>query len=249
MLSTENLSVQLYTVREALAEDADATLARIASTGYQLVEPFAFTKYFDALKTGLTRYHLSAPTTHASLVDAPDADETLAAAKELGILTVIDPHVDEARWADAEGIAGIAASLNAAAERAADYGLTVGYHNHAFELETMIEGRHALEVLADHLAPTVGLEVDTYWALVGGADVPALLNRLGDKVIALHLKDGDGSSDDRHQTAIGAGVVPVWDYINAVPDLGYGVVELDDSEGDRFVAVEDSFAFLTKGDA
>lgn len=247
MLSTENLSVQLYTVREALADDADATLGRLAAAGYRLIEPYAFTTYFDALKTGLARHQLSAPTTHAHLVGVADLDDTLAAAKELGIETVIDPHIDNARWNSAEDVAGIAADLNAIADKAAGYGLSVGYHNHAFELETMIEGRHALEVLADQLDPAVKLEVDTYWALVGGADVPALLGRLGERVFALHLKDGDGSSDDKKQVAIGAGSVPVWDYIEATPKLAYGVVELDDSEGDRFVAVEDSFSYLTKG--
>ena len=34
------------------------------------------------------------------------------------------------------------------------------------------------------------LEVDTYWAAVGGQDVAALLGRLGDRVRYLHVKDG-----------------------------------------------------------
>ncbi|MBA8793492.1 sugar phosphate isomerase/epimerase [Friedmanniella endophytica] len=247
MLSTENLSVQLYTVREALSDDVDATLARLAAAGYQLVEPFAFTKFFDGLKSGLAAHGLSAPTTHASLVDADDVDDTLAAAKELGIQTVIDPHTDPKRWSSAEEVAKIAASLNAAAEKAAAHGLSVGYHNHAFELENSIDGRHALEVFADHLDPAVRLEVDTYWAYAGGADVPALLGRLGERVLAIHIKDGDGTKDVKNQTAVGSGSLPVWDYIDAVPNLGYGVVELDDSATDRFVAVEESFSYLSKG--
>lgn len=245
MLSTENLSVQLYTVREALADDVDATLARIAAAGYRLVEPFGFPRGLDELRAGLTAHGLSAPTTHAHLVGTDDVEQTLAAARELGIETVIDPHIDNDRWNSAEDIAGIAADLNALAEQAAGHGLSVGYHNHAFELSTMIDGRHALEVLADSLDPAVKLEVDTYWALVGGADVPALLQRLGERVFALHLKDGDGSSDDKMQVAIGTGIVPVWDYVDATPGLAYGVVELDDSQGDRFVAVEESFRYLT----
>ena len=39
--------------------------------------------------------------------------------------------------------------------------------------------RPALEVLAGSLDAGVLLEVDTYWAAVGGQDVPALLGRLG----------------------------------------------------------------------
>lgn len=65
-LGTDVLSVQLYTVREALTEDVDGTLARIAEIGYKLVEPFGFQKFFDGLSAGLSKYGLSAPTTTAA---------------------------------------------------------------------------------------------------------------------------------------------------------------------------------------
>lgn len=160
--------------------------------------------------------------------------------------TVIVPSTDPARWQSAEGIAEIAAELNAAAAKAAEYGLTVGYHNHHFELESKIDGRHGLEVLADHLDPAVVLEVDTYWAYAGGADVPALLERLGDRVVALHVKDGDGSLDDKKQVAVGSGSLPVNDYLVAAPNALF-VVELDDSEGDLMTAVGASREFLVDG--
>ena len=101
-------------------------------------------------------------------------------------------------------------------------------------------------MLAEHLAPEVVLEVDTYWAAAGGADVPALLDRLGDRVVALHIKDGDGTP--RHQEAGPArqGSVPVWDFMAATPDA-LRVVELDDSEGDMLDAVERATSTSAKG--
>jgi sugar phosphate isomerase/epimerase len=85
--------------------------------------------------------------------------------------------------------------------------------------------------------------VDTYWAYAGGADVPALLARLGERVVALHIKDGDGTLDTSKQVPVGSGVVPVWDIISAAPEA-LRVVELDDSETDLLEAVRASREFL-----
>ena len=239
------LSVQLYTVRDALAADFDGTLGKLAAFGFNHVEPFALLNFAGELRDGLANNGLTAPTTHMHLVDE-DQDAIFALAAELGIETVIEPYVDPARWQSEAGISEVASELNAAASKAADHGLRVGYHNHHFELESKISGVHGLEVLADRLAPEVVLEVDTYWAYVGGADVPALIKRLGDRVVALHLKDGDGSLDTTKQVPLGTGVLPVWDIVAAAPEA-LRVVELDDSETDLLEAVREGREFLLAG--
>jgi len=241
------LSVQLYTVREALAQDFNGTLARIAGFGFTQVEPFALLKFADELRNGLAQNGLTAPTTHVHLL-GEDQDAICVLAAELGIQTIIEPYVDPARWEAEADISKVASELNAAARTAAGYGLRVGYHNHHFELKSKISGVHALEVLADRLEPEVVLEVDTYWAYVGGADVPALITRLGDRVVALHLKDGDGSLDTTKQVPLGSGVLPVWDIIAAAPEA-LRVVELDDSETDLLQAVQAGREFLLAGRA
>jgi sugar phosphate isomerase/epimerase len=244
-VNTSNLSVQLYTVRTAMADDFDGTLKQVAAFGYTQVEPFGFINFLPQLREGLPQHGLSAPTAHVGLL-AGDQDAIFAAAKELGIETVIDPHVPEARWQTEDDVRQIAAEINAAARKGADSGLRVGYHNHSHELRSMIGGRHALEVFADHLDPEVVLEVDTYWAFAGGADVVPLLERLGERVVALHIKDGDGSLDTKNQVAVGAGSLPVWDYMAAAPDA-LRVVELDDSEDDLVDAVRASREYLIAG--
>ncbi len=241
------LSVQLYTVRDALAQDFDGTLGKLAAFGFTQVEPFALLSFADELRNGLARNGLTAPTTHMHLL-GEDQDAIFSLAAELGIQTVIEPYVDPARWQSEADISEVASELNAAASKAAGSGLRVGYHNHHFELESKISGVHGLEVLADRLTPEVVLEVDTYWAYAGGADVPALITRLGDRVVALHLKDGDGSLDASKQVPLGTGVLPVWDIIAAAPDA-LRVVELDDSETDLLEAVRAGREFLLAGRA
>jgi sugar phosphate isomerase/epimerase len=243
MVAVDNLSLQLYTVRYKLEEDFDATLARIAEIGYTKVEPFGLVNLAGKLADALPKYGLSAPSTHAGLL-RDESGPIFEAAKQLGIGTVIDPHTDPARWQSADEIKVIAEGLNAAAKEGAEHGITVGYHNHHFELESVIDGVHGLEILAEHLSDEVILEVDTYWAAVGGADVPALLGRLGDRVKALHVKDGDGTLDNKAQVAVGDGTIAVNDILAAAP-TALRVVELDDFTGEIFDAVEGSFRWLT----
>jgi sugar phosphate isomerase/epimerase len=240
------LSVQLYTVREAMQEDLAGTLARLAEIGFSQVEPYNFSA-FPGLGDALRAASLSAPTTHAHFVGATDAElnSVFAAAASLGIGRVIDPHVAADRWQTAESVAQIAGQLNAAAVVAARHGVTVGYHNHAHELKSILDDRTSLEVLVDSLSPEVALEVDTYWAAVGGQNPVALLQRLGDRVVAIHVKDGAATEDPKDQTAVGAGTLPIREIIEAAP-AALRVIELDDARGDRFEAVAESFAYLTK---
>ena len=240
-----NPSLQLYTLRDALKADFAGTMRRVADIGYRQVEPFGFVDMADQLEAAFAETGLTAPSTHVGLLCMEDQRIAFDAAVRLGIGLVIDPHVDRSQWTTADDIAATADKLNAAARLAADFGLTVGYHNHHFELENRIDGRPALEVLVDALDPAVVLEVDTYWAQAGGVDPVDLLQRLGRRVVAIHIKDGDGSLDTKKQVAVGSGALPIQSIIDAVPDLRIGVVELDDFDGDVFDAVTDSYTWLT----
>lgn len=241
-MSTAPVSVQLYTVREALAADPTATFAHLAEIGFRSVELFGFVDRAEQFVELLAGSGLDAPSGHASLVDQ-DVVPVFEAARALGMTTVIDPFTDPARWTTGDDIAAIAAELNRVAAIGADLGITVGYHNHQFELEAEVDGTTGLEVLADLLDPSVVLELDTYWAAVGGADPVALLGRLGDRVQLIHVKDGDISMNTRNQAAAGEGRMPVLDILAAAP-TARRVVEFDDFDGDMFEAVARSAAYL-----
>lgn len=236
-------SVQLYSVREALASDLPGTLRRLADLGFERVEPFALVDLADALAPALAETGLLAPTTHASLIDG-DAAAVFDAAERLGVTTVIDPFVPEERWTDADSITETAVALNRLAQDAADRGLRIGYHNHWWELQHQIEGVSALEHLAGLLDPRVVLEVDTYWAATGGADVPALLGSLGDRVVALHLKDGPLTLDPLAQVPAGQGSMDIPAVLAAAPSAEFGVIEFDAYAGDIFDGLAASLDYL-----
>ena len=244
MPPTPPLSLQLYSVREALGHDYLGTMKRVADIGFTMVEPFDFVAQADQLAEGFAETGLTAPSAHLNFLGG-DLNGPFSTAARLGIPTIIDPYVEPSKWLSAGDIQKTADALNAAAVTAAEHGVRIGYHNHAFELETVIDGLTGLEILANALDPAVILELDTYWAAVGGQDVVSLLGRLGDRVHFIHIKDGPIESDPLSQVAVGSGSMPIWDVIAAAKSVEVGVVELDAFAGDMFDAVTDSFAYLT----
>ena len=236
-------SLQLYTLRNAIAEDLPGTIKKVAEIGFTQVEPYNFVALAPELGAALKENGLTAPSGHAPLLSA-DQDEIFAAAKELGISTVIDPFIPAEHWQSAEDIQATAAKLNAAARKGAEYGIRVGYHNHAWELESTIEGTTALEYFETLLDPELVLEVDTYWAAVGGQDPVELLARLGGRVKFIHIKDGPATTDTKAQQPAGQGTIPVLDVIAAATSLEVGVVEFDDYSGDIFQGITESLDYL-----
>ncbi|HEY2509145.1 MAG TPA: sugar phosphate isomerase/epimerase [Streptosporangiaceae bacterium] len=236
------LALQLYSVREHLPADRKGVLRRIAAAGYGAVEAVNVTADPSGLRAELDAVGLSVCSVHANPT-AEQAADIFAATRTLGTDTIIVPFLPPARFADAAGVADVAAELNQAAARAADAGFRLGYHNHDFELSTVVDGRPALEVLVGKLDDAVLLEVDTYWAAVGGQDVPALLGRLGDRVRYLHVKDGPINKEEP-MTAVGAGRMPVADILAAAPSAAWHIVELDRCGTDMLTAVKESAAWL-----
>ena len=236
-------SIQLYTLRNALEKDLPGTLARVAQIGFAQVEPYNFAATAKELAAALQENHLTAPSGHAPLL-SQDQDLIFAAARDLGMETVIEPYVPAEKWRSVRDIQETAEKLNAAARKAAPYGLRVGYHNHAWELESTIEGQTALEYFAGLLNPEVVLEVDTFWAAVGGQDPVELLGRLGDRVRLIHIKDGPLTTDTKAQLPAGQGQIAVLDVIAAAKSLELGVVEFDDYDGDIFDGIAQSLAYL-----
>lgn len=237
------LAVQLYTVRDLVTDDTEGTLRRLADIGYRAVEPtvglLGDTVRFRGLldELGLTACSLHAP------VLGPDRDQIAAAARMIGAGTVIVPAVPPEDFADRAGVENVARRLSEAAAWAAGEGLRLGYHNHHWEITHRIDGRTALEVLAEQLPPDVVLEIDVYWAAAGGEDVPDLLGRLGSRVRYLHVKDGPATIEDP-MTAVGAGVVPIPAILDAAPPEAWHIVELDRCATDMITALADSYAYL-----
>jgi hypothetical protein len=159
------LSVQLYAVNDRLTDDLDGTLARLSRMGLRHVEAFNFVTRPAELAEAFARHGLAAKTGHSTFLSdelrvrgtvrpVPAQRDVFEAAQTLGLDILIDAFVSPDRWLDEEQVAATADRLNQAAERAADYGLRVGYHNHTQEFAASFAGRSAFEVFAEQLETT-----------------------------------------------------------------------------------------------
>lgn len=240
------ISVQLYSVREAFAADPASTLRRLAEIGFTMVEPYGLMDHAETLRTLLAQHGLTAPSAHVSLLGAEDPAEIFATAAALGVQTVIEPHWGREHWTREDDIKTTAERLGELAGIASDNGVRVGYHNHDFEARPVFDGRCGLEVLVDHLDPRVVLELDTFWSAVGGTDPVALLARLGQRIQLAHLKDGPLQGEVRDQLSIGEGEMDVPSILAAAPWLELGVIEFDGHDGDIFEAVTRSHTVLNQ---
>ncbi|QYF73016.1 sugar phosphate isomerase/epimerase [Cryobacterium sp. PAMC25264] len=261
-------SVQLYTVRDAISADLQGAIARVAEIGFTQVEPYSFVERADEFEKAFAASGVTAPSGHAPVIDAADPARAFDAAAQLGIGTVIDPFIPSDRWQTADDAARIAERVNELQVLAAAAGLGFGYHNHQWEFANQVDGRSIYELFLEAISPEVVLELDTYWSTVGGADTPALLRRLGDRVQFLHIKDGPVQGDIAttlpssesalsvpdalanafaSQLPAGSGDVGVAAILAAAPNA-LRVVEFDGYTGDVFDGIAASFAWLAEND-
>lgn len=264
-------SVQLYTLAKEFTADMHGSLERLAAIGLRNVEAFDFVGRPAEIRAALDAAGLASPTGHAPLlsdelwtpdgsIPTPAPEVVFAAAAELGMTTLYDPFVAPERWLTEDGVADIADRLNALVDVAAGFGLSVGYHNHAQEFVASFDGQSAYERFVATTDPRVQIELDLFWALTGGQDVPALVAALGDRVTAVHVKDGivpasnpwaPGApafgSDVLDQRHAGTGEVPLAAALQAGAGIRYAVIEYDKAPGDVFADVAASFAFLEDG--
>lgn len=235
--------LQLYSVRQPFAIDARGTLDRIREIGYDGVELWDFVRSVDRFEALLGETGLAAPSGHANLIgDGIDTAAALSAAARLGLTSLYDPMQEESRWDSVEAIKAFAGDLNATARAAQDLGITVGYHNHWWEFG-QFDGALGLEVFADALEDDIALEIDVYWAQVGGVDAAELVRSLGNRVKALHLGDGPVTSSIDANVALGDGRMNLPEILAAAPDA-VRIVELDDYPGDVLAAAERSLRYV-----
>lgn len=241
----DQIAVQLYTLRAETARDLPGTLRAISAAGYRAVE-LAGLPPIDAraLRDLLAAEELRPVASHESLDSLRNGlDGVLDRLNVVGCPLVIVPWLPDAERTDVAGVRRLAVELGEIAGACADRGIRLGYHNHAFEFEPL-DGTTVWDVLLDDLPAGVELEVDVYWAAIGGRDPVDVIRGAGDRVRLLHMKDM-ASGPDRGDLTPGDGTLPWPEIVAAGTQLGveWYVVE-EDNPKDAIAEIARGLTYL-----
>ena len=245
---TYPLAVQLYTLRH-LSDDPRELIKIAAEVGYAGVEG-GYGPELDAaeLKEVLDQHEVKMVSAHVAL-DALESDlfGAVAFQKTLDNDVIVIPWLNKADYSDnAESWQGLGERFNEIAQQVEEQGMTLLYHNHAFEFGEY-GGKLGLEYLLDS-APDVGLELDIGWCQEGGVDPSMLLEKYAGRVKRLHVKDRapEGENTDQGGWAdVGHGVIDWEPLLKAAKDAGtqWFVVEHDEPK-DPVKTIQRSFNYL-----
>jgi sugar phosphate isomerase/epimerase len=265
------LGVQLYTVRDKLGADADATLQAIASIGYKEVE---LLRAHAARIAPLAKAHgLQSASMHiepplvtgnwdawADAVKPEDRstlERTLDDAKSYGVQYAIVSYLMPSERGGGEAFfEKFAEQLNRAGEAGKKAGIAIGYHNHGFEFEPLPDGRRPLDVLVARTDPSlVRLELDVFWIGITGASPVDLLTQYKGRVALLHLKDkakdAARTTDERQVPKetfkeVGSGSLDFPAILKAAEAAGveHYFVEQDHTPDDPIASLRKSYEFL-----
>lgn len=248
-MSKPRLAIQLYTVRDQLAEDFVGTLRKVRDTGYSHVELAGYGPHKAAeLKRILDDEGLTACSDHCP-IDQLEANinRVIDNAGALEVGYVVCPYLPEDRRTDEAAWRACAQSLEKAGDALETCGIQLCYHNHSFEF-VRVGDRYALDLLYDETTPAhLQAELDTYWVKHGGEDPIDYIKRLSRRCPILHLKDMADDAD-RSFAEVGEGILDFPAILAAAEKTGtiWAIVEQDVCPGDPFVSIATSLANLAK---
>jgi len=253
-------AVQLYTLRDftKTASDLAETLRKCRGMGYEAAQFSAVgamggespeVSAEDARKM-LDDLGMKCIATHRGWDDlANNTEAEIEFHQTLGCTyAAIGGLPGPYREKKAEGFRQFVKDAEPAIAKLKEAGITFGYHNHAHELERYAPGpKTLLDIFIDEGGMDFAIELDTYWAVHGGADPIVILERCLGRVPVIHVKDKEVVDNEPGMCPIGEGNLN-WDGIIAMGNkagVQWYAVEQDTCRRDPFDCMRASFDFLT----
>jgi sugar phosphate isomerase/epimerase len=246
------LSIQLWSLRNL--GEIEAQLAVAAEAGFSIVETIGgHLQDPDRLGRALAANGLAAPSSHVGIGDLrSDSDRVIAAAQAVGIRELFMPaYPDDERGTVAADWHARGAELGTLADKFAEAGLVLGYHNHFWEFEVADDGRLAIESFFDGArGSALRWQADIAWIARGQQNPLFWLEHYRDLLVSAHVKDQAPEGQNLDQDGwcdVGAGILDwpqLWQQARA---LGAGLMVLEhDNPADPAAFARNSRDYLAK---
>jgi len=242
------VGLELYSVREELKRDAEATVRAVAQMGYQVVEFYG--PYFDwsEQQTKQTRKLLDdlgirCLSTHND--ESNLTPQKIQRTRDMNLILGCK-YVVQASTGDKTSLdqwKPVADRLNAAAEELEPAGLRVGYHNHQPEF-TPLGGQRPIEILAKNTKPSVLLQLDVGTCLEAGSDPVAWIRQNPGRIRSIHCKDWSPDPAKGYTVLFGEGVADWKKIFEAAEEVGGVEYYLVEQEGSRYSELETAWKCL-----
>ncbi|MCX7800222.1 MAG: sugar phosphate isomerase/epimerase [Fimbriimonadales bacterium] len=252
------IGLQLYTMREftKTAEGFREVLRRAAEMGYQGVQLSAVGCMAGdrpevdaaAARAMLDEFGLEACCTHRPWDRLYGAtDEEIAFHRALGCGLAGLGYPPQEFWERGlEGFEDLGRRLSEVADRMESAGISVGFHNHAKELEPDAEGRSLFDALYAAARPDLQLILDTYWVAHAGADLLRMIGRFRGRLRCVHAKDRRLVDGQWRDLPVGEGELPWAEIVEALREAGteWILPEQDNLWGDPWESIRSSVDYL-----
>ncbi|MDH3709842.1 MAG: sugar phosphate isomerase/epimerase [Cyclobacteriaceae bacterium] len=250
------IAMQIYTVRREIEKDLQSTLEKVAEIGYSYVETAFWPDNISLTQAAqaLQKANLKVCSMHCELPSGKEESRWLEMAQAFDCDTLIwHGWPEDPRYSTQKGIEELADIYNRSYEYAAEHELKFGLHNHWWEFRNRIDGRYPYQILLEYIEPEIFFEIDTYWVKVAGLDPAQVLKDFGSRAPFLHIKDGPakyteslGKDEPEPMVAVGQGTQD----FPSIASAGKGntiwmIVEMDVTATDVFIALEESYHYLT----
>ena len=182
-------------------------------------------------------------------------DAALAKSQDHGFKYAVVPYIPPKDRGGVDMFKRLADTLNTSGEKAKAHGLKLCYHNHAFEYRPF-DGKTGLEFFFVFLfLGLVWLELDDFWATVGGHNPVELLKTFSGRIALVHLKDKakeftrtqyNESVPKTTFKEVGSGSIDIPAVLKAADAAGveHYFVEQDQTPGDPIASLRKSFDYL-----
>jgi len=192
------VGIQLYSVKNAIAQRPFEVLHQIAETGYRYIEAANHNATNDPgvgfgvpareLKETLDGLGLQIVGCHVNPLREELLPEVLDYHAELGS-TQIGCDIEFFPYEDMDYLKRRCEMFNRIGELCRERGMRYYYHNHYQEFQCF-HGKMVYDIIMENTDPgLVYAEMDTYWIARGGQDPVSFMRKYNDRLILLHQKD------------------------------------------------------------